>query len=166
MSVFPKLMNFNLQILTLRHIKHNIEKHLAIEIISMSLPNHSLKKLLYEKTKCKDLHINKNDYIGLEFTFRIIKESGIIKISLHKKRYSFIIVTFYDKDKQICYRYDDTNELWLQMLLLEFDTSILQYIKNGFSGKIKGLKIFIEIILRKKMSVSVYVDIPGCIIII
>jgi len=169
MDSFPNLVNFDLQLLAFKSIKHNIERRCALEIITMILPHFTLQRLLFEKSISKELVITKNDKIGLAFTFFITKHSGTIKISLVRKRTSIITVSFNDDclGRNNIMRFgNDCNELWIKILIYEFDDCIIQYIRSGFSGKIKNLKLLIVELIKKQLKLSVYIDIPSHIIII
>lgn len=169
MDIFPNLINFDLQLLAFKSIKHDLKREYALEIITMTLPNFTLKRLLFEHTKSKELVISKNDRIGLVFTFFIRKHSGNIKVSLIRKRTSMVTVSFNDDclgRNYIMTFKSHCNELWIKILIYEFDDYIIQYIRSGFSGKIKNLKLLITELIKRNINLSVYIDVPSHIIII
>ena len=169
MDIFHNLINFDLQLLAFKSIKHNIHRKYALEIITMTLPNFCLRRLLFEHTRSKEFVISKNDRIGLVFTFFVRKHSGNIKVSLIRKRRSRVTVSFNDdclgRNSVMTFK-NHCNELWIKILIYEFDDCILQYIRSGFSGKIKNLKLLITELIKRDINLSVYIDIPNYIMIL
>lgn len=172
MNHFQNLTELNLQILTLMSLKHNLERDIAYDVITLSFPDNIFKRLFYEKNRSKEVIISKNDYIGLEMIFVLNKQSGKIKLALQKKRHASIKISFvhYHYAKSEVYSVDcRTNLLWVKSILFEFDKIYIRYIKQGFSGKLKRIKELIVNILHNiedKTKLYVYIDIPGNIFII
>ena len=169
MDVFHKLTEPNLQLLSLQYIKHIEERKYALKIITLGCPSATFENLLLETSKSKELVISKNDVIGLMFTFVLEKQNGNIQVSLNRKRKNRLIVSFCDDRlgrKKIVELDHSCDDMWVKILIYEFDKSIIQYIREGFSGKIKKLKKLIADLINKSVNISVYIDIPGHIIII
>ena len=61
---------------------------------------------------------------------------------------------------------NDCNLNWVKVILFEFDSFIINYIRN-FSGKNKKLKEIIQkYILHDNIKFSAHIDIPGYVLII
>ena len=171
---FNEITTSNLVVLSFLKIKNHEEKALASYILCLdSCHSIFLEHLLAEKTKRKYIHIFKNDKYGVIIQLTIHKENGILRLCFQKHRYIcsikvFCLSLYYDLlSKNDAYIFNnDCNLNWVKVILFEFDTYIINYIKN-FSGKIKKLKELIhKYIVHDRIKLSVHIDIPGCILII
>nr|QOI90339.1 hypothetical protein HWQ62_00202 [Pyramimonas orientalis virus] len=163
---FERLTNSNLQIVSFNKIKHNLDRVCATEVITMTTNMRSLsRQLLTEHTIKKNVYLHKTDTIGVEFKFVLTKPSGYIQIHIRKKRKADIKVYFIEGEyfnilDSFHYK-NDSEENWLKALLFEFDETIIQYIRNGFSGKVSKLLEIIKTIIPKEVLFNVCIDIPG-----
>lgn len=171
---FDEITTLNLIVLSFMKIKNNEDKSLAAYILCLGYCHSSfLENLLTEKTKLKFIHISKNDKHGVIIELTIKKETGLLRLSFQKHRYFssikiFCLSLYYEllsKNDSFIF-HNDCNLNWVKVILFEFDSYIVNYIRN-FSGKNKNLKKLIKkFIIDDKLKLSAHLDIPGFILII
>ena len=171
---FNEITTLNLVVLSFINIKNTIDKSLAAYVLCMS-SCHSifLEHLLAEKTKTKFINIYKNDKYGVIIQLTIKKESGVLQLSFQKHKHLclikvFCLSSYYElhSNKNAFVFENDCNLNWVKVILFEFDSFIINYIRN-FSGKNKKLKEIIQkYILHDDIKFSAHIDIPGYVLII
>ena len=163
---FKNLTTPTLQTLCFSQIKNVEQRKYAIDILTMTVKlNDNCKNIMYDKTIKRYFWLEKTNRLGLEFSLLLIKKSGYIKIYIQKKKRAHIVVQFANQEKmhiQSIFYDSDCNEDWVKILLYEFDNNIIKYIKNGFSNKLKDLRVFIQKNMNnKKYDFHAHIDIPG-----
>lgn len=163
---FQELTTPTLQTLCFSQIKNVEQRKYAIDILTMTIRlNVNCKNILCDKTIKKLFWLEKTNRLGLEFSLLLVKKSGYIKIYIQKKKTAHIVIQFANYEKthiQSIFYNNDCNENWVKILLDEFDNNIVEYIKNGFSNKLKDLRTFIQKNMNnKKYDFHAHIDIPG-----
>ena len=171
---FAALTNCNLEALAYLSIKDPYERSFAAEILMMheSTQTDTVRNVFAERTKHRVFDIVKNDRIGLEFRLVLEKKSGFVCLCVHKKRAASVTVVFMDTNRDMihpvfCYR-SDCESSWVKCILFEFEPFIREYVRNGFSNRIRELKRFIRACYSESCTstISVHIDIPGYICLI
>lgn len=170
---FNEITTHNLVVSSFFKVKIDEEKSLAAYIICLSCQSIFLEHLIAEKTIMKYIHIFKNDKFGVILQLTIKKETGILRLCFQRHKYIcsikvFCLSPYYElQSKRDAFIFDnDCNLNWVKVILFEFDSYIINYIRN-FSGKNKKIKQLIQkYLLHDKIKLSVHIDIPGCILII
>lgn len=171
MFFLVKLTNVNLVVISFLQIQNIEHKRYASYVLCMSCSNDGhVRQLLAEPTKRKLFSIFKSDYSGVIFDFRVVKETGILNLTIQKKRsiicinvvsltlYYDVITTFYFKW--------DCDHNWVKAILFEFDPRIVTYLRT-FSGKNKQLKLLVQQLMNHPtIKLSVHIDIPHFIMIL
>ena len=170
---FHEITTMNLVVSSFLKVKIHEEKSLAAYIVCLSCHSIFLQHLLAEKTKMKYIHIFKNDKYGVILQLTIKKETGILRLCFQRHKYTCSIKVFsllpnYElQSKKDAFIFDnDCNLNWVKVILFEFDSFVINYIRN-FSGKNKKLKEIIQkYILHDDIKLSAHIDIPGYVLII
>lgn len=171
---FLALTNCSLEALAYLSIKVPYERSFAAEILMMheSTQTDTVRNVFAERTEHRALDIVKNDRQGLEFRLLIKKKTGFVCLCIQKKRAASVTVVFMDTNRDTIhpiFRYkSDCNSSWVKCILYEFEPFICEYVRNGFSNRIRDLKRLIRACYSDLCTsmISVNIDIPGYICLI
>jgi hypothetical protein len=146
-------MSYSLFVESFAAIKNKMHKDYAIDILCSCLRLYhrkTSKELLKEPTRKKSVTITRNDRIGLDFEFTIVKPSGTILIGFHKKRskHEYIIL---DSQKATDIDHFSNPELMKCLLRSEFDRCFTEYIyDNKYSNKLKDIVSLVNKVMQLK----------------
>lgn len=169
---FKDFTTTNLQILTFNSIRDVREKEFAVELLGLSIDLSPFSKsLIMENTVKRYVLLHKNDKFGIELTLTLSKPNGYIEIYLRRKKTAEIKVTFVDPSKcKIVQKFkymNDCNENILKALLLQFDRTLIAYLRNGCSCKNKDLlRLIKENLCNRTHVFNVHIDTPDYFLVI
>ena len=99
-------------------------------IIQSSALNERSSEIYLQHTNYKEIEVISNDRYGLDIKLELFKRNGSITVFIHRKRNSFIHISFCDAfGSEVCHIKNVTNtHLLFQSLLSEFPQIITDYI--------------------------------------
>lgn len=114
-------------------------------------------QIFSERSIKKDCYISSSDRHGLDIELSLEKSSGTIDLVLHKKRSTYALICFKQKEEHIKVYDRNSNFInctMIQCLLREYPVCLFEYLSKGMSNKWESLTDLIHELKKSKTSIK------------